>query len=99
MRRSRKALSNDVSILASNTMQAILWSVLLFLWRAKIITFYKGLPFYIGPNDPEVIIKIDITNTTCRALTLDVLRWRAFRDYACDLKHGDAIRTCENLSN
>jgi hypothetical protein len=28
------------------------------------------------PNDPEVIIKIDISNvfnTTCRALTLDVL--------------------------
>jgi hypothetical protein len=49
-----------------------------------------------------VIIKIDISNafnTTCRALTLDVLSGRASRDYACGLKHGDAIPTCENLSN
>jgi hypothetical protein len=37
------------------------------------------------PNDPEVIIKIDVSNafnTTCRAL-----------------KHGEAIPACENLSN
>jgi hypothetical protein len=54
------------------------------------------------PNDPEVIIKIDrsnVFNTTCRALTLDVLSGRASRDYACCLKHGKAIPTCENLSN
>ncbi len=31
--------------------------------------------------------------------TLDVLSGRAARDYACDLKHGEAIPTCENLSN
>jgi hypothetical protein len=40
-------------------------------------------------NDPEVIIKIDIShafNTTCRALTLDVLSGHASRDYACGLK-------------
>ena len=49
-----------------------------------------------------MIIKIDISNafnSTCRALTLDVLSGRASRDYACGLKRGDAIPTCENLSN
>ena len=49
-----------------------------------------------------MIIKIDICNafnTTCRALTLDVLSGRASRDYTCGLKHGDAIPTCENLPN
>ena len=48
------------------------------------------------------IIKVDISNafnSTCRALTLDVLSGLASRDYACGLKHGDAIPTCENLSN
>ncbi len=49
-----------------------------------------------------MIIKIDISNafnTTCRALTLDVLSGRVSRDYACGLKKGDVIPTCENLSN
>ncbi len=50
-----------------------------------------------------MIIRIDIShsfNTTCRDLTLDVLSGRASRDNACGLlKHGDAIPTCENLSN
>ena len=49
-----------------------------------------------------MIIKIDISNcfnSTCRALTLDVLSGRASHDYACGLKKGDAIPTCENLSN
>ncbi len=49
-----------------------------------------------------MIIKIDTSNafnTTCRALTLDVLSGRASRDYTCGLKHGDAIPTCENLPN
>ena len=31
--------------------------------------------------------------------TLDVLSGRASRDYACGLEKGDAIPTCENLSN
>jgi hypothetical protein len=42
------------------------------------------------PNDPEVIIKIDVSNafnTTCRDLTLDVLSGRPSRDYVCGLKH------------
>ncbi len=46
-----------------------------------------------------MIIKIDISNafnTTCRALTLDVLSGRASRDYVCGLKRGYAIPTCEN---
>jgi hypothetical protein len=71
---------------------------------AKILSvFYDNLDTS-DPNDPEVIIKIDISNafnTTCRALTLDVLSGRASRDYACGLKHGDAIptvRTCLTYS-
>jgi hypothetical protein len=54
------------------------------------------------PNDPEVIIKIDISNvfnTTCRVLTLDVLRGCVSRDYSCGLQKGEVIPTCENLSN
>ena len=66
---------------------------------AKILSvFYDSL----DPSDPEVIIKIDISNafnTTCRALALDVLSGRASRDCACGLKQGEAIPTCENLSN
>ncbi len=49
-----------------------------------------------------MIIKIDISNafnTTCRALTLDVLSGRASRDYACGLKEGQTMPTCETLSN
>jgi hypothetical protein len=54
------------------------------------------------PTDPEVIIKIDISNafdTTCRALTSDVLSGRSSRVYACGLKEEQAILTGENLSN
>ena len=61
---------------------------------AKILSvFYDSLDTS-DPTDPEVIIKVDISNTfntTCRALTLDVLSGRASRDYACGLKHGEAI--------
>jgi hypothetical protein len=58
----------------------------------------------LDPNDPEVIIKIDISNsfnTTFRVITLDILSGCTSRDYACDLKDGDSdvIATCENLSN
>ena len=63
--------------------------------------FYDNLDTS-DPNDPEVIIRIDISNafnTTCRARTLDVLSGRASRDYACGLKKGQAVPTCENLSN
>jgi hypothetical protein len=67
---------------------------------AKILSvFYDSLDTS-DPNDPEVIIKIDISNafnTTCRALTLDVLSGRASRDYARGLKRGDAINTSECL--
>jgi hypothetical protein len=68
----------------------------------KILSvFYDNLDTP-DPNDPEVIINIDISNvfnTTCRTLTLDVLSGRASRDYVCGLERGDAISTCENLSN
>ncbi len=49
-----------------------------------------------------MIIKIDISNafnTTDRALTLDVLSGRASLDYACGLKKGQAIPSCENFAN
>ena len=68
---------------------------------AKILSvFYDNLDTSV-PNDPEVIIKIDISvfNTTCRVLTLDVLSGHVSRDYTCDLKKGDDIPTCENLSD
>ncbi len=69
---------------------------------AKILSiFYDNLDT-TDPNDPEVIIKIDISNafsSACRALTIDVLSGRAAGDYDCGLKEGQAIPTCENLSN
>ena len=49
-----------------------------------------------------MIIKIDISNafnSTCRALTLDIISGRASRDYACDIKKGETIATRETLSN
>jgi hypothetical protein len=68
---------------------------------AKILTsFYDNLDVS-DPTDPEVIIKIDVANvfnSTDRDLTLDVLSGHASRDYACDLKTGDVIPTCDNLS-
>ncbi len=68
---------------------------------AKILEcFYDNLDT-IDPNDPDVIIEIDIStvfNTTDRALTLDVLSERSSRDYVCDLKKGQAIPSCETLT-
>jgi hypothetical protein len=58
---------------------------------AKILVCYDNFDTSI-PNDPDVMIKIDISNdfnTTDRALTLDVLSGRTSRDYACDLKKGN----------
>jgi hypothetical protein len=69
--------------------------------RRSSRSFYDNLDAS-DPNDPEGIIKIDISNafnTSCRARTLDVLSGRASRDYACGLKKGQAVPTCENLSN
>jgi hypothetical protein len=63
--------------------------------------FYANLDVS-DPTDPDVIIKIDVAkafNSTNCGLTLDVLSGRASRDYACGLKRGDAIPTCDNLSN
>ena len=54
-------------------------------------------------SDPEVIIKLDISNAfnvLCRRLTLDVLGGKASCDYACGLKAGDNLETvCEELRN
>jgi hypothetical protein len=53
------------------------------------------------PSVPDVIIKLDISNTfnvLCCQLTLDVLGGKASCDYACGLKEGDNIETvCEEL--
>jgi hypothetical protein len=55
------------------------------------------------PSDPDVIIKLDISNAfnaLCRHLTLDVLGGKASCDYACGLKEGDNIETvCGELRN
>jgi hypothetical protein len=62
--------------------------------------FYDNLDTS-DPNDPDVIIKIDISNpfnTTDRELTLDVLSGRVSRDYVCDIKKGQVIPNCETLS-
>ncbi len=54
------------------------------------------------PSDPDVIIKLDISNTfnvlSVRCLTLDVLGGKSSYDYACGLQEGDNIETvCEEL--
>ena len=57
---------------------------------------------YQNPNDPEVIIKIDVSNafnSTDRPFTLDCISGRASRDYACGLKRGDVIGTVDSLTN
>jgi hypothetical protein len=68
---------------------------------AKILScFYDNLDT-TDTNDPDVIMKVDITNafnTTNRALTLDVIGGRASRDYACGLKKGDTIPTIDTLT-
>ena len=56
----------------------------------------------IIPNDPEVIIKIDVCNafnSSDRAFSLDRINGRASRDYACGLKRGDVIGTVDTLTN
>jgi hypothetical protein len=69
---------------------------------AKILSvFYDNLDTS-DPNDPDVIIKIDVSNvfnTTDRALTLDMISGRASRDYAGGIKEGDVIDTVDSLTN
>ena len=69
---------------------------------AKILSvFYDNLDTS-DPNDPDVIIKIDVSNafnTTDRALTLDMINGRASRDYAWGIKEGDVIGTVDSLTN
>ena len=51
-------------------------------WSKILSVFYDNLNT-VDPNDPDVIIKIDISNsfnTTNRVLTLDVISGRASRD-------------------
>jgi hypothetical protein len=67
---------------------------------AKVLSvFYDNLS---DPNDPEVIIKIDVSNafnSTDRPFTLDCISGRASRDYACGLKQDDVIGTVDSLTN
>jgi hypothetical protein len=69
---------------------------------AKILSvFYDNLDTS-DPNDPDVIIKIDVSNafnTADRALSLDMISGRASRDYACGIKEGDVIGTVDSLTN
>jgi hypothetical protein len=63
---------------------------------------YLLLPMITYPNDPDVIIKIDVSNTfntSDRVLTLDMISGRTSWDYACVLKGGDVIPTVNTLSN
>jgi hypothetical protein len=67
---------------------------------AKILTtMYSSLTS--NPSDPDVIIKIDITNAfnvLCGALTLDVLSGKATRTYSCGIQAGDDFETvCSTL--
>jgi hypothetical protein len=52
------------------------------------------------PSDPDIIIKLDISNAfnvLFLLLTLDVLGGKASCDYACGLQEGDNIETvCEH---
>ncbi len=69
---------------------------------AKMLSvFYDNLDTS-DPNDPDVIIKIDVSNafnTTDRALTLDMISGRASRDYTCGLKRGHIVPTVDTLTN
>jgi hypothetical protein len=55
------------------------------------------------PSDPDVIIKLDISNVfnvMCRQLILDVLGGKASCNYACGLKEGDNFETvCGEMRN
>ena len=57
----------------------------------------------VDPSDPDVIIKLDISNAfnaLCRQLTLDALGGKASCDYGCGLKEGDNIENvCGELRN
>ena len=69
---------------------------------AKLLTIiYDNLDS--DAQDPDVIIKIDISNAfnvLCRYLTLDVLSGTASRDYASGLNFGDSFETsCDTLRN
>ena len=69
---------------------------------AKVLSvFYDSLDIS-DPNDPEVIIKIDVSNafnSTDRPFTLDCINGRVSCDYDCDLKRGDAMGTIDSLTN
>jgi hypothetical protein len=69
---------------------------------SKILSIFYDSLGTTNLNDPEVIIKIDISNvfnSTCRALTLDILSGRVSHDYSCGLMWGDTIAINETLSN
>ena len=67
----------------------------------KILSIFNHNLDTTNLKDPEVIIKIDISNSfnSSRDLTLDILSGRSSRDYPCGLKRGDNIPTCDNLTD
>jgi hypothetical protein len=69
---------------------------------AKILSVFYDSLNTSDSNDPDVIIKIDVSNafnTTDRALTLDMISGRASWDYACGISEGDVIPTVNTVSN
>jgi hypothetical protein len=69
---------------------------------AKILSIFYDSLDTTDLNDPDVIIKIDISNafnSTCRALTLNILSGRDSRDYVCGFMRGHTIATSETLFN
>ena len=68
----------------------------------KILSIFYDILDTTDLSDPQVIIKIDISNSftsTCRVLTLDILSGRSSRDHVCGLKRRDAITINGTLSN
>jgi hypothetical protein len=68
----------------------------------KILSVYYDNLDTSDPDDPDVIIKIDVSNefnTTDRTLILDLISGHVSRDYGCGLNRGDVIPTVDTLTN
>ncbi len=84
------------------SMITLMFRILMILtWSVKILSvFYNNLDVS-DPNDPDVIIKIVISNvfyTTDRDVTIDMISGRDSWDYSCVLKWGDVIPTVDTLT-
>jgi hypothetical protein len=98
-----------VSLLVRHLSEMRRLSFLLLL----MITLFKqqvsGMVFMIIWKPPQILMTLKLSssrfdiyndfNTTCVALTRDVLSGYVSRDYVCDLKQIDVIDTCVSVSN